>query len=106
MIRYRKILLFYLFIIFLYSCTFGDKERTYKKSYKGIIVKNYRDNNNHGMYTFNILNNSYKFEVLSEVWPRCWEYAEIGDSVIKLPDTLMLIVKKPDGREKHFNYDW
>ena len=93
-------------IIILSSCTFGDKKRTYQESYRGLIIKNYRDYHNHGMYTFDVKNNDYEFKVLSEAWPCSWEYAKVGDSVIKLPDTLILIIKKPNGEEKHFNYDW
>jgi len=104
--RKSKLILLFLLIIISISCTFNDKKKTYKISYKGIIVKNYQDDNNHGMLTFDVLNNNYTFSVTSVKWPRSWEYAEIGDSIIKPPDTLILIIKKPDGSEKHFNYDW
>jgi hypothetical protein len=102
----RNLILLFLLIFITSSCTFGDKKRTYKENFKGIIEKNYRDYSNHGMFTFDVINGNYKFKVLTEVWPRCWEYAEVGDSIIKPPDTLILIIKKPDGTKKHFNYNW
>ena len=95
-----------LVLLFFLSCTFGEKDATYKLKYKGVILKNYQDDNNHGMLTFDVKDNDIKFSVLSEKWSNCWEYAEVGDSVIKLPDTLILIIKKPNGKEKHFKYDW
>jgi hypothetical protein len=106
-IKFLKCTTVFLFIsFFLFSCTFGDKKRTYKKSFRGVLIKNYRDYKNHGMSTFDLENGNYKFKVLSEVWPRCWEYAKIGDSIIKPADTLILIIKKPDGTEQKFNYNW
>jgi len=102
-----KVILSLLLIVFLLSsCTFGDKGRTYKKSFKGVIIKKYQNDKNHGMLTFDIVNNNQKFWVISERWPRCWEFAEVGDSIIKPPDTLILTIKKPNGTEKHFNYNW
>jgi len=102
----KSILLILNLIIILSSCTFGDKKRTRQESYRGLIIKNYRDYHNHGMYTFDVKTKDHKFKVLSEAWPRSWEYAKVGDSVIKLPDTLILIIKKPNGEAKYFNYDW
>ena len=93
-------------LLFLLSCTFGDKKATYKLKYKGVILKNYQDDNNHGMLTFDVKDEDNKSSIVVDKWPRCWEYAEVGDSVIKPPDTLLFIIKKPNGEEKHFKYDW
>ncbi len=105
-IHIKKIIVFLLLIFLLFSCRFDDEEANRKWNFKGIIVKNYQNDNNHGMLTFDIVDNNHKFWVLSEKWPRCWEFADIGDSVIKLPDTLILIIKKPNGTVKEFDYDW
>ena len=96
---------FIIVLLAFFSCN-RNKKATRIISYKGVITKIYRDNSNHGMFTFDIIDGQYKSFVLAEKWPRSWEYAEVGDSVIKPPDTLMLIIKKPNGEEKHFNYDW
>jgi len=37
-------------------------------------------------------------------WWLAWGFANIGDSIIKPPDTLMITIKKPDGRSQDFFY--
>lgn len=104
---FSKIKIIILFLGLLsFSCTFGDKERTRKKSFKGILQKKYQNDKNHGMLTFDLVDNNQTFWVISERWPYCFDFAEVGDSVIKPADTLILIIKKPDGTEKYFDYNW
>lgn len=99
-------LIILLFSIVMTSCTFGDKKDVREMSFKGVLIKNYQDDNNHGMLTFDIRDHNNTFSVIAERWSGCQEFARPGDSVIKLPDTTMLIIKKPSGEEKHFFYDW
>ena len=99
-------LIILLFSIVITSCTFGDKKDVREMSFRGVLIKNYQDDNNHGMLTFDIQDQSKTFSIISERWAGCWKFARSGDSVIKLADTTMLIIKKPTGEEKHFFYDW
>jgi len=97
--------LFYLSILLYVSCQSIEKKHVYIDTFDGILIKNYRDSSNRMMLTFLLEKNGLKFKRLSEEFPRCWEYAEIGDSVIKMKDTLILIIKKKD-EEKIFHYQY
>lgn len=97
--------LIFVLLLCIYSCGGIHKKGVYKYNFRGVLRKSYNDPRNHMAYTFLLENNGMKFERLSEDFPRCWEYAEIGDSVIKLQDTLILIIKK-EHEQKEFHYHY
>jgi hypothetical protein len=95
-----------LFSIILCSCIRIDtgKNDTKKENYKGIITKIYQDDKEHYMYTFEIKTNTIIFNECAQLWPKSWEYAKVGDSIIKKKDTLMITIKKNDSTYREFEY--
>ena len=94
-------------IVFLsFSCIRidGAKKSIKKNAYLGIITDIFRDKWNHDMRTFKIKIDSVEMEECADCFPYSWEYARVGDSIIKPPDTLMIIIKKPNGESKEFFY--
>ncbi|MBN1250658.1 MAG: hypothetical protein JXR51_15360 [Bacteroidales bacterium] len=101
----RKII-FLIIISFLYACRIDTVEKYVKAdSYKGVVTKIYQDKKNHMAYTFEIKSSDGEiFKDDFDVWPYIWDYAKVGDSIIKPADTLMIIVKKRDNSYKEFFY--
>ena len=101
----KKFILIF-FLLFAFGCIRYDgiKKSNKAEGYKGIITKIYQDDRNHGVSTFNIRTEKEEFKRLATLYPRSWEYAEIGDSIIKPADTLMIIIKKNDSTYKEFFY--
>jgi len=96
-----------LFLLFAFGCIRYDgiKKRHKPEEFKGIITKIYQDGRNHGVFTFDIkTEEEEEFKRMAGLYPRSWEYAEIGDSIIKPADTLMIIIKKNDSTYKEFFY--
>ena len=73
-------------------------------SFSGIITKLYRIPMQHDMRVFDVQTEYGEIGVTADNWWYLWEFASVGDSIIKPPDTLMVIIKKPDGRSKEFFY--
>jgi len=72
--------------------------------YKGKIIKIYRNDKQHYMYYFDI---QTRYQIISknaEMWSELWSNAQVGDSIIKPPDTLMIIIKKNDSTKREFFY--
>lgn len=91
--------------IFIIACNYNSEKKYLREiEYKGIIDSIFEDTWNHSMFTFIVEDNKKKSEVLAENWTKSWEYAEIGDSIIKPADTLMIIIKKNDSIFKQFYY--
>ena len=104
-----KTLLYYTVIaVSLVSCIRIDTGKNIEKkmSYRGVIREIYKDTRNHMATTFAIQTKTEDLEIDANVWPRSWEFAKVGDSVIKLADTLILTIKKNDTIEKQFKYDF
>lgn len=108
----KKIIVCIVFIVLLFSCS-SDSEKFYKTlEYNGLIIDTFRQFN-HNTLVFRI-NVNESIEVEDElVWGGIGEYAEIGDSIIKPKDTLILIVKKSEknlkpfqAKQKVFKYTW
>lgn len=97
--------IFFAYLIGLLSCSGIHRKGVYKYNFRGVLKKSYNDPDNHMAFTFLLENNGVEFERLSEDFPLCWEYTEVGDSVIKLKDTLILIIKKKD-EQKVFHYQY
>ena len=76
-----------------------------KMNFKGTITRIYEDKRSHYEYCFEIKTDSDIFEINAEDWrSHSWEYATVGDSIIKPADTLMIIIKKNDSTFKKFSY--
>jgi hypothetical protein len=101
----KNLILILLFLIS--SCKFkNSRSEIFKhQAINGVIVKIYNDKWNHFAYTFELKDNE-SFDLVVNKWPRIWGFAKEGDSVIKRADTLMLILKKKDGRVFEFLYDY
>jgi hypothetical protein len=90
---------------FFISLVNDRAEKDTKKDYfKGVITKIYQIPMKHNMRVFDIHTEYGESGVTADHWPYSWEYASVGDSIIKPPDTLMIIIKKPDGSSKEFFY--
>ena len=82
-----------------------NAEKKMKKDfYKGVITEIYQEPMNHNRWAFAVKIDSLEKEKCAECFPYSWEYACIGDSIIKPPDTLMIVIKKPNGESKEFFY--
>ncbi len=95
-----------LVILLSFSCIRIDtaKKKMEKDSYHGSITNIFRKTWNHDMWTFMVKIGDIEIEKCAECWSHSWKYASVGDSIIKPPDTLMIIIKKPDGSSKEFFY--
>ena len=100
----RVVLIF--IVILLYSCIRIDagRNKTLKDNYKGVITKIYQDEIHHYTWTFQIKTNTDIIDRDAQLWPKCWEYAKVGDSIIKPADTLMIIITKNVNTSKKFFY--
>lgn len=98
--------LFVLALVFFLSGCVNEyaKKRIKEVEYKGVIVDIYNDKHNHYVFTFSIEDNGEKNNGMAELWPKSWEYASIGDSIIKPANELYIIIKKKNGSEKVFYY--
>ncbi len=97
-----KTTLIILFLItFGYSCDF-KKDFRKRNAYKGIITKKYIPPYSHEMYAFKVKTDSSEFEEIADFFSYSYEYAEVGDSIIKPSDTLMIIIKKDSTYRKFF----
>lgn len=92
-------------IFTLISCEYdGGKEIIKSSGYKGVIIDAYREYP-HNIAIFSIKTHDSSLKINPDSWPSLWEYAKIGDSIIKQKDTFLILVKKNDSIEKEFFYD-
>lgn len=85
-----------------FSC-YNNKIGILKVEVKGVITDIYQDRRNHEAYTFNVEANSwYNGAFIADFYPRSWEYATIGDSIIKNKGETFVTIKKSDGSFKTF----
>jgi hypothetical protein len=91
----------YLFISFVNE---SSKKSVKEDFYRGVITRIYQEPMKHNMYFFDIHTNDGETGETASFWRHSWKYASVGDSIIKPPDTLMIIIKKPDGSSKGFFY--
>lgn len=75
----------------------NNKKVILKVEVKGIITNIYQDKQNHQVYTFNVRANSwYDGTFIADFYPGSWEYASIGDSIIKNKGETFVTIKKAD----------
>jgi hypothetical protein len=93
----------YILLCVFLSLTSCYNCKDYKEiEFKGKISNIYSTSMNHHQYTFQIqLPNGY-LDFVGQDFPRSWEYAGIGDSIIKLKDSLKIEIKKPTDESKFF----
>jgi hypothetical protein len=103
----KKYVVFLFGLIIIVSCknAISFRESYLKDHYKGVIIKMFRDPDNHEMSTFTIKTDSTNFDEVADIYSQSWNYAKIGDSIIKPADTLMIIIKKNDSTYKEFFMD-
>jgi len=92
--------------IFTLSCESVIKEKLTKMSYRGVVTEIYRDPENHYAYTFSIRTSQNEFSTHADFYPKSWEWAEIGDSIIKEQGQLSVTIKKKDGECGVFYYQY
>ena len=77
----------------------------YKKvAFKGLIAKVYRDEENHYVYTFLIKTSNKSITEVADNFPYSWEYASVGDSIIKEKDELYIKIIRKNGEYKRFYF--
>ena len=81
-----------------------DEKKVKKGFYSGVITNIYQVPTRHNNYFFDIHAECGVSGVTASWWWHSWEFAEVGDSIIKPPDTLMIIIKKPNGESREFYY--
>jgi hypothetical protein len=91
-------------ILLLLSCNNALLKDVTESSYQGVIVEIYRDYKNHGISTFSIRTLSGQITEPAVLFPKSWEYAEVGDSVIKEEGKLYITIKKENGECGVFQY--
>lgn len=86
------------------SCSYVDKNTERKIYFEGNITNKFFDDKNHGSATFAIRTNNESFLVMATLYPNSWEYANIGDSIIKEQGKLYLTIIKKSGDSRMFPY--
>lgn len=94
--------IFIFVICFFVSCIAKDSIKN--DSYKGVILKIFNDVENHNVFSFSIKTDKDKFIEIAEFFPYSWEYAEVGDSIIKEQGELSIKIIKKKGDSKIFYY--
>lgn len=101
--KIRKYFFIYSLLVLItnISCT-NNREIILKEDCLGTIRSIYRDQNNHNVHVFNIESNGIERILISDFFPQSWEYAAIGDSIIKKKEDSFIIIKKKNGSSKIF----
>jgi len=96
----NKIIVF-MCILYFTSCNDG-KKAILDSECIGVITKVYIDKKNHSIYKFEI-NSFAGLGFAADLYPKSWEYASIGDSIIKNKGESFITIKKTDGSFKIFD---
>lgn len=98
---------YYIFIIFILASCVNEnyKQELMKDSYIGIIQEEYNDIKNHNALTYKIDVKNKKIERIVEFYPNISNYADIGDSIIKIGGELKITIKKKNGMASSFFYE-
>jgi len=75
-----------------------------KDKYSGIIIQKFDDIENHNVSAFKIKTDNDTISEAADFFPNSWEYAEVGDSIIKVKGELYFTIKKKSGELKDFYY--
>jgi hypothetical protein len=84
------------------------REREKKKEISGIILNKYNDSSYNGREApiLTVVNciDTIEFNIFMWYTEYLWDYIDIGDSISKPSDTLLLTVFKPSGETKLYEY--
>jgi hypothetical protein len=100
----RTILFSIIFLVFFSGC---QRAIVYdqKINIDGIVIEKYVDHMNHNSETCTILQADGTIEIITSTdYKGIWDYVEVGDTVRKKSQTLILKIKKVSGEEKEFEY--
>jgi hypothetical protein len=87
-------IIFSLAIIFSHSCN-GLAENELKGiSYRGIVSSKYKEEKNHNVNMFKVDSGKLSFKVDAFIFHGAFEYAQIGDSLIKNKGEMEITIKK------------
>lgn len=86
------------------SCNKLSESQLKDDCYNGIIVNKFRNEYNHNTTTFQIRTDELEFNEGAFLFPGAWDYADIGDSIIKKRGEMLIIIKKSDENYKSFIY--
>lgn len=73
-----------------------------KEIYSGTIIQKFNDIEFHNERTFKIKTSNDTTYETANTFPDSWEYAEVGDSIIKIKGELYFTIKKKNGELKDF----
>jgi hypothetical protein len=100
----KKNFYYVLLIVSFLGCTIGKGNNLKEKEYHGIIVDIYRIFNRNAL-TYLVKTQEYgEFEMLADSWYPSYEYAAVGDSIIKVKGELKITIKKPNGDSRTFEF--
>lgn len=92
-------------LLTLLSCEFYVRKQTYNMDVKGVIVNKYIDKKQHNSEIYIIKKyTGENYFLLANYFYKLWDYAEIGDTIIKNPGSFDLMVIKNNGEKKTFNH--
>ena len=89
-------------IFFIFFTNENAKKKIKKDAYRGIITDIFRDSWDNEKWVFTVKVDSLEREQCVDHLSYSWEYACVGDSIIKPLDTSIIIIKKPNGESKEF----
>ncbi|WP_165020886.1 hypothetical protein [Dysgonomonas sp. ZJ279] len=93
-----------IFCIFLYACSSLNESKVKSSNYIGVITNIYKDTQNHNTICFDVRVKDGIITIPAEFYPKSWEFAIRGDSIIKKQDELFFTIKKSDGRKLDFYF--
>lgn len=90
-------------LVFINACTNYKYKDILKEDYRGVIILKYPDGNieEEG---FLIYNNNECFKLETRYYDELYDYAGVGDSIIKSDSTLFILIRKKDGNYEYFCY--
>lgn len=103
----RKFKFLFVIAILLIKISCINKKSNFEKmldiEYKGQILKIYNDERNHNIYKYVIKKNDGQIiEDVGDHYSGSWEYASVGDSIIKKKGESFIMIKKNDGSSEAF----
>ncbi len=99
----NNIIIFIGLLLSCISCGGGNENiYTYNKGleYRAIILDIYLDKKNHDLYRFKI--STSNDDIYAAYYIKSWDYATIGDSIIKKRGDSFITIKKKDGTSQIF----
>lgn len=100
----KKYLVLVVHVLFV-CCDKANYNQIINDDCQGIIKTIYKDMSNHAVLKFEIEyfdSQSKEREVVADFYPKSWEYAVVGDSIIKNKGESFITIKKADGSFRVF----